>query len=59
MSETMNRWYFPFTVGIIVFLVLSIIGKQDLTYILLWSGGITLGFFLMYVVSRRARKKSS
>ncbi|MEW4327074.1 hypothetical protein Q0N12_10390 [Rossellomorea marisflavi] len=55
----MNRWYFPFAVGIIVFLVQSIIGKQDLTYIPLWSSGITLGFFLMYVVGRRARKKSS
>ncbi|MEW4225827.1 hypothetical protein [Rossellomorea marisflavi] len=55
----MNRWYFPFTVGIIVFLVLSIIGKQDMTYILLWSGGIALGFFLMYLVSRKNRKSSS
>ncbi len=55
----MNRWYFPFAVGIIVFLVLSIIGKQDLTYILLWSSGITLGFFLMYLVSRKNQKSSS
>ncbi|MCA1054268.1 hypothetical protein LCM10_04650 [Rossellomorea aquimaris] len=55
----MNRWYFPFTVGVIVFILLLMIGKHDLTYILLSSGGITLGFFLMYVFNRGKSKRGN
>ncbi|MDX8344951.1 hypothetical protein [Rossellomorea sp. YZS02] len=48
----MNRWYFPFIVGIIVFLFLFLIGKYEMTFIVSLSSGITLGFFLMYWLNR-------
>ncbi|WP_179884781.1 hypothetical protein [Bacillus sp. AFS015802] len=54
----MNRWYSPFIVGIIVFLFLLLIGKYEVTFILSLSGGITLGFFLMYWLNRGKDKRA-
>ncbi|MGD6846580.1 hypothetical protein [Rossellomorea aquimaris] len=49
----MQRWYFPFLVGIFVFIGLTLIGKQDLSFILTYSAGIFLGFFVMYLIKRK------
>ncbi|WP_175987333.1 hypothetical protein [Bacillus sp. Marseille-Q1617] len=54
----MNRWYFPFLVGTIIFLVLSLIGKFDMSYIVTYSVGLTLGFFLMYWLNRKKRQNA-
>ncbi|PFG05154.1 hypothetical protein [Bacillus sp. es.034] len=52
----MNRWYFPFVVGIIIFMFLFLLGDYEMTLILTLSGGFTLGFFLMYWFNRGSRK---
>ncbi|CAN7263929.1 hypothetical protein [Rossellomorea sp. LjRoot5] len=52
----MNRWYFPFIVGIIIFLFLFLLGDYEMTLILTLSGGFTLGFFLMYWLNRGSEK---
>lgn len=49
----MQRWYFPFLVGISVFLGLILIGKQDLSFILTYSVGILLGFLVIYWIRRK------
>ncbi|WP_156142403.1 hypothetical protein [Rossellomorea aquimaris] len=53
----MNRWYFSFLVGILVFLGLFFIGKQELSFILLYSFGTFMGFFGMYLLNRRRENK--
>ena len=52
----MNRWYFPFVVGIIIFVFLFLLGDYEMTLILTLSGGFTLGFFLMYWFNRGSHK---
>ncbi|WP_282137204.1 hypothetical protein [Rossellomorea aquimaris] len=49
----MQRWYFPFMVGIFVFLGLILIRKQDLSFILTYSAGISLGFLVIYLFRRK------
>jgi lipid-A-disaccharide synthase-like uncharacterized protein len=49
----MQRWYFPFMVGIFVFLGLILIRKQDLSFILTYSAGIFLGFLVIYLFRRK------
>ncbi|MDT9027264.1 hypothetical protein RSX31_19950 [Rossellomorea sp. YC4-1] len=49
----MQRWYFPFLVGIFVFIELILIGKQDLSFILTYSAGIFLGFLVIYLFRRK------
>jgi lipid-A-disaccharide synthase-like uncharacterized protein len=49
----MQRWYFPFLVGIFVFIGLILIGKQDLSFILTYSAGIFLGFLVIYLFRRK------
>ncbi|MGG1631140.1 hypothetical protein [Rossellomorea sp. NRS-1567] len=49
----MHRWYFSLLVGIVVFLGLFLIGKQDLSFILTYSAGIFLGFFVIYLIKRK------
>ncbi len=53
----MNHWYFSFLVGIVVFLGLYFIGKQELSFILLYSFGVFIGFFIMYLMNRRRENK--
>lgn len=48
----MHRWYFSLLVGIVVFLGLFLIGKQDFPFILTYSAGIFLGFFVIYLFKR-------
>jgi hypothetical protein len=52
----MNRWYFPFVVGIIIFMFLFLLGDYEMTLILTLSGGFTLGFFLIYWFNRGSHK---
>ncbi|MBH9964796.1 hypothetical protein GA0061094_0574 [[Bacillus] enclensis] len=54
----MNRWYFPFLIGTIIFVVLSLIGKFEMAYIVTYSVGLTLGFFLMYWLNRKKRQNT-